>query len=461
MIHLAHPLWTLLNRYVQGGVVEQGGKETGQMATGMKYRVGALAFSALILVTACSSGTQSPSSQASTGGPVTLHALFMKQAGYSDAQVKAMTDAFTAANPNITVQTEFVAYEALHDKIVTDQVGGSGIYDTVLMDTIWPAEFAHAGIVLDLTDKLPAEFTSGVFQSALAGGEYQSKFYGVPWLNDTEFLFYNKAMLAKAGFTTPPKTWDELLTQARALKAQGIVQYPFVGQWAQSELGVCDWTTIAGGLGGATFFDAQENPTFNKGGPLAALQLMVQMKNEGLANPASLGYGSDDVRNVLIAGQAAFGLDWTYVYAAANDPSQSKVVGQIAVAPGPGGNGAVASGTNGGMSLAVTRSSKHPDEAMKYALFLASQAMEEKYTDSALPQWKASFDNSALSTGAPELWAAAKVAFGTMVSRPMVPYYTTLSNALQVALQKALTGEQTPQAALDAVAAQVPSMKSQ
>jgi multiple sugar transport system substrate-binding protein len=225
-----------LNRYVQGGVVEQGGKEKGQMATRMKYRLGPLVFSALILVTACSSGAQSPSSQGAAGGPITLHALFMKQAGYSDAEVKAMTDAFMAANPNITVQTEFVAYEALHDKIVTDQVGGSGIYDTVLMDTIWPAEFAHAGIVLDLTAKLPADFTSNVFQSALAGGEYQGHFYGVPWLNDTEFLFYNKAMLAKAGFTTPPKTWDELLTQARALKQQGIVQYPFVGQWAQSEL---------------------------------------------------------------------------------------------------------------------------------------------------------------------------------------------------------------------------------
>ena len=173
----------------------------------------------------------------------------MKQAGYSDAEVAAMTDAFMAANPNIKVETEFVAYEALHDKIVTDQVGGSGIYDTVLMDTIWPAEFAHAGIVQDLTSKIPADFTTGVFESAFAGGEYQGKFYGVPWLNDTEFLYYNKEMLAKAGFTNPPTTWDELVTQAQALKAKGIVQYPFVGQWAQSELGVCDWTTIAGGIG--------------------------------------------------------------------------------------------------------------------------------------------------------------------------------------------------------------------
>jgi len=421
------------------------------MATKVRYRIAGLAAVALIALEGCSS-----SGQGSSGGTITLHALFMKQAGYSDQEVADMTTAFEAANPDIKVQTEFVAYEALHDKIVTDQVGGSGIYDTVLMDTIWPAEFAHAGIVQDLTSMLPSDFTTGVFQSAFAGGEYNGHFYGVPWLNDTEFLFYNKAMLAQAGFSNPPTTWAELMTQAQALKSKGIVQYPFVGQWAQSELGVCDWTTIAAGQsGGATFFDGSGNPTFNQGGPLAALQLMAQMKNEGLANPASLGYGSDDVRNVLIAGQAAFGLDWTYVYAAANDPSQSKVVGQIGITAAPGG------GTNGGMSMAITRSSKHVDAALKYDLFLASQEQEEKYTDNALPEWKASFDKPDLAKGAPDLWAAAKVAFNTMVSRPMVPYYTSLSNALQVAIQKALTGEETPKAALDDVAAQVPNMANQ
>ena len=417
------------------------------------WRSIALLLGIVLVASGCSTGGSA------SNGNITLHALFMKQAGYSDNDIKAMTTAFEAANPTIKVETEFVAYEALHDKIVTDQVGGSGIYDTVLVDTIWPAEFAQAGIVKDLTDKMPSDFKTGVFDSAFAGGAYQNHFYGVPWLNDTEFLFYNKKMLTDAGITAPPATWDELVQDSRILKQKNIVQYPFVGQWAQSELVICDWATIAGGMGGANFIDSSGKPVFNSGGALAALQSMKGMLDDGLANPASLGYGSDDVRNVLIAGQAAFGLDWTYVYAAANDPAQSKIVGQIGVAPAPGGHGAKASGTNGGMSLAVTRSSKHPDEALKYDLVLASQAMEEKYPTNALPEWKASFDKADLTKGAPDLWAAAKVAFDNMVSRPMVPYYTSLSNALQVAAQKALTGQQTPQAALDAVAAQVPSMK--
>ncbi|HEX7431811.1 MAG TPA: extracellular solute-binding protein [Candidatus Limnocylindrales bacterium] len=427
------------------------------MSAGVRIRrLVAFALGIAMVVGACSGG-----SQATSSGPVTLHALFMKQAGYSDADVKAMTNDFMAAHPNIKVETEFVAYEALHDKIVTDQVGGSGQYDVVLMDAIWPAELAKSGIALDLTDKIPADYKSGVFDTAFAGAEYQNKFYGIPWLNDTEFLYYNKDMLAKAGFNAPPKTWDELMAQARVLKQKGIVKYPFVSQWAQSEAVICDWVTMAGGLGGANFTDAQGKPTFNTGGPLKALELMKQMMDEGIANPAALSFAADDVRNTLTAGQAAFGVMWTYVWQAANDPAQSKVVGQIGIAPGPGGDGATAAGVNGGMSLAITRSSKHADEALQYALYLASQPVQEKYTKDALPMWKSSFDKQELTKQAPELYAAAKVAFGTMVNRPVVPYYTALSNALQVAIQKALTGQMTPKAALDGVAAQVPSLESQ
>jgi hypothetical protein len=46
-----------------------------------------------------------------------------------------------------------------------------------------------------------------------------------------------------------------------------------------------------------------------------------------------------------------------------------------------------------------------------------------------------------------------------LVARPVVPYYTKLSNALQDAIQQALLGKKTPQQALDDVAAQLPSFQ--
>ncbi len=396
----------------------------------------------------------------STSGSITLHALFMSQAAYSEADVNAMTDAFTADNPNVKVVPEFVGYDALHDKIVTDQVGGSGLYDVVLMDTPWPAEFVKAGIVRDITGQIPADFKSGVFDSAWTAAAYDGKYYGVPWINDTKFFFYNSKMLAAAGITTPPTTWDEVVTDAKAIKTAGVVKYPLVWGWGQAERVVCDWTQLAAAMGGADFFDAAGNPTFNTGGGLAALKWMKQTLDDGISNPASLGFSEDDVNNVMGAGQAAMAVNWTYGYAVMNDASKSKVAGQVGVSASPGEGSVATSGVNGGMSLAVTKSTKHPDEALKYAFALASQKSQEMDTSLAFPMWKASFDNPDVTKDNPDYWAAAKVQFAGLVARPVVPYYTKLSNALQVAILNALQGKQTPEQALDDVAAKLPQLQS-
>ncbi len=445
-----------------------------------RYRAGARKVLALvagfaIVLTACSgSATPTPSTGGastapSTGGasttpsqapaPVTLNTIWMKQAAYSEDDIKAMIKAFTAANPTITVNAEFVQYEALHDKIVTAQISGSGQYDTVLMDTPWPAEFADAQIVTDITDKIPADFKSGVFDSAWTAAGYKGKYWGVPWINDTKFFFYNTKMLADAGVTSVPKTWDDVIAAAQAIKAKGAVKYPLVWSWTQAEAVICDWTEIAGVMGGATFVDDSGKALFNTGGGLAALQFMKKSIDLGLTNPASLGFVEDDVNKTLGAGDAAMALNWTYGYNVLNDKSKSKVAGSIAVAAAPGTATTPTAGVNGGMSIAVTTKSQHPAEALQLALWMASEAMQEKYDANTFPMWKASFDKTDLTKAAPDFWAAAKNAFGGLVARPIVPYYTKLSTALQVAIQEGLKGTKTPQQALDGVAAKLPDLQ--
>jgi multiple sugar transport system substrate-binding protein len=434
-------------------------------------RMLALVAGAALAVSACA-GASSPgpssgtgASAAASGGasaattPVTLNTIWMKQAAYSDDDVKAMIKAFTDANPNITVNSEFVQYEALHDKIVTAQVSGNGQYDTVLMDTPWPAEFADAQIVTDITDKIPPDYKSGVFDSAWTSATYKDKVWGVPWINDTKFFFYNKKMLADAGVTGVPKTWDDVIAAAKAIKAKGTVQYPLVWSWTQAEAVICDWAEIAGVMGGANFVDASGKAQFNTGGGLAALQFMKQSIDLGLTNPASLGFVEDDVNKTLGAGDAAMGLNWTYGYNVLNDKTKSKVAGDIGVAAAPGTASTPTAGVNGGMSIAVTSKSQHPAEALKLALWMASQPMQEKYDENTFPMWKSSFDKTDLTKATPDFWAAAKNAFGGLVARPIVPYYTKLSSALQVAIQEALKGSKTPQQALDEVAAKLPDLQ--
>ena len=83
----------------------------------------------------------------------TLNALFMSQSAYSEADVRAMTDEFTAANPDVKVNLEFVPYEGLRDKTVLAQGSGGG-YDVVLFDVIWPAEYAENNILIDVTSRV-------------------------------------------------------------------------------------------------------------------------------------------------------------------------------------------------------------------------------------------------------------------------------------------------------------------
>ncbi len=428
---------------------------------------------AVLVASACSSSaaTNTPAATAppgtspatsvpvTQGPPITLHAIFMKQAAYSEQDVAAMDAAFTKVHPNITIVPEFVAYDALHDKIVTAQVGGGGVYDIVLMDTPWPAELVKAKIVADITDKIPADFSSGVFDSAWTAAKYSGKIYGVPWINDTKFFFYNDKMFSTAAITAAPKTWDEVEADAKAIKAANIVKYPITASWKQAEAVICDWTQLAAAFGGSDFVDASGKALFNQGGGLAALKFMKKLIDEGLVDPASLSQTEDDVNSVMGAGKAAMALNWTYGLAVMSDPKTSKVVGQIKVVASPGEGSVTTSGVNGGMSLAVTTTTKHPDEALQYALFLASESSQEMDVANALPMWKASFNNADVTSKNPTLFAAAKIQFAGLVARPVVPYYTKLSNALQDAIQQALLGKKTPEQALNDVAAQLPSFQ--
>ncbi|MGH6882432.1 MAG: ABC transporter substrate-binding protein, partial [Hypericibacter sp.] len=316
----------------------------------------------------------------------TINALFMSQAAYSEDNVRDMTADFMKANPGIKVNVEFVPYEGLRDKTLLAQGAGSG-YDVVLFDVIWPAEFAGEKVLVDVTDRITPEMKAGVLPGAWTTVEYKSHRYGIPWILDTKYLYYNTEMLKKAGIATPPRTWDELLQQAKILKDKGIAASPIVWSWAQAEAVICDYTTLLAANGGK-FLDDSGKPAFQSGGGLDALSYMVKSIDEGLTNPNSKEYLEEDVRRVFSSGQAAFALNWTYMYNLANDPKESKVAGNVGVVPAPGVAGkSQASAVNGSMGLGITTTSKNPDAAWKYIVFMTSRPVQEKFAKLSLPIW--------------------------------------------------------------------------
>lgn len=382
--------------------------------------------------------------------PVALNVLIMSDTAYSDGDVQSMTADFNAKHPGVNVKVDFVPYAGLRDRILLSQ-GSDGAYDVVLIDVIWLAEFAKRNLVVDVTDRVDANLRGQVFEGAWKTADLGGRLYGFPWLVDAKFLYYNKKMLAAAGFSAPPKTWDELNQQAKAIKDKGIVKYPMVWNWGQNEEIVCDFAYLLAAQGGQ-FFDASGKPAFQETGAKVLAYMQDQLKS-GLANPSSLEYAAEDGRRAFLSGEAAFSFNWQYVYALSKNPAESKVVGDVGVAPAPASASApLGTSVNGSMALSITKSSKHPEEAWQYITFMTSKALQDKYAKAVLPVWTASYSDPAVVAGQEELAAAAQPNFANMVLRPVIANYVEMSTALQEGIQSVLYGKAEPDAVLSSIA---------
>lgn len=378
-----------------------------------------------------------------------LNALFMSQAAYSESDVRAMTSDFEKAHPDVSVNLEFVPYEALHDKIIAARGAGSNGYDVVLFDDMWPAEFAKFGLLKDITSTVSADEKGKVFDGAWSTVSWDKKLWGMPWILDTKYLFYNKAMLAKAGIANPPTSWAQVMEQSKILQDKGIVKYPLVWSWSQAEALVCDYTTLVSAFGGQFYQNGKLN--FSDPGSVKAVTFMKESLDKGVTNPNSREYLEEDVRKVFSNGDAAFALNWTYMYNMANDAKQSKVAGEVGIVPAPSEMPGKVAAMNGSMGLGVTQASAHQGEALEFVRYLTSQPVQDKYAKLSLPIWKSSYDDPAVQKGQEPLIAAAKKSLDVMLMRPITADYSRLSNGLQQQLQQVLQGQQTPQSAMDAV----------
>lgn len=406
----------------------------------MKYH-SALRVNACLLAMLVISGSVSAATQ--------INALFMTQAAYSENDIRAMTSDFEKQHPDVKVNLEFVPYEALHDKTVAARGAGGNGYDVVLFDAIWPAEFSRFDLLQDVSSRIAADEREKIFPGAMNTVVYQGKTLGMPWILDTKYLYYNKAMLDKAGIKTPPASWQQVMDDAKVLKDKGIVKYPLVWSWSQAEALVCDYTTLVSGFGGSFYQNGKLD--FSTPASLKAVTLMKTSLDQGLSNPASREYLEEDVRKAFSNGDAAFALNWTYMYNMANDPKQSKVAGDVGIVPAPGDTPDKPGAVNGSMGLGIAKASQHPEEAWQYIHYLTSQPVQDKYAKLSLPVWKASYQDPAVAKGQESLIAAADKSLNVMLSRPETADYSRLSNTLQQQLQSVLQGKATPDVALKAV----------
>jgi multiple sugar transport system substrate-binding protein len=302
-------------------------------------------------------------SSAGTGGPVTLN--FYNFPDPSGAVQGAVNNCSAQSHGKYTISYNKLQNAADQQRLQMARrlAAGDSSMDILGLDVTWEAEFATAGWIRPWTGQFKAEAIKGTLKGPLQTAIWRGKLVAVPYNSNTQLLWYRSDLVK-----TPPKTWAQMLSDAEQLAKQGKPHLIEI-QGAQYEGTVVWFNTLVASAGGSILNPAS---TAAQLGPPAikALSIMKQLASSPVSDP-SLGVQMEDQNRLAMeSGTAAFELNYPYVYPSmkADQPKLFKV---FKWAPYPSVYpGKPARVTIGGIDLAVSTYSQHPQLAFQAALCL-------------------------------------------------------------------------------------------
>jgi multiple sugar transport system substrate-binding protein len=240
---------------------------------------------------------------------------------------------------------------------------GDSSLDILGLDVTWEAEFATAGWIRPWTGQFKQEAIRGTLAGPLNTATWHGQLVAVPYNSNTQLLWYRSDLVK-----TPPKTWAQMIGDAEQLAKQGkphLIQI----QGAQYEGTVVWFNTLTVSAGGSILNPAS---TAAQLGPPAvkALSIMKQLATSPAADPSLPVQMEGPNQLAMESGSSAFELNYPFVYPAmkADNPKLFKV---FRWAPYPSViPGKPARVTIGGIDLAVSSTSQHPQLAFQAALCL-------------------------------------------------------------------------------------------
>jgi multiple sugar transport system substrate-binding protein len=405
----------------------------------------ALLVSAVLLTAACGTNqggggasAGSPGAAASPGAAGLSGDLTVWAMGAEGEKLSMLADDFMKANPNVKVHVTPVDWGEAHNKLLTS-IAGRQSPDVTQLGTTWNAEFAKTGAL----DEVPSNIDkTQFFEGAWNTASFNGKTYGVPWYVETRLLYYRQDILDKAG-VKPPTNWDELKAAAKAIKDKGAAQWGI-------NLSSKNWQELV------PFF-------WSNGGELVDSSGKFQLNSQPMVD--ALTYYSSFFKEKLTPGSAPQGFAVEQGFVAGTHPmffsgpwhlsivektitdTKKDVKWNIGQLP------AKQSSTSfvGGSNLAVFKTSKNRDAAWAFVNFLLQPTVQGKWyaTVSDLPSVKNVWQEGTLKSD-DKLQTFAKQ-LETAKGPPSIPNWERIAAVIDQEMEKVNVGNQTPQAAADAM----------
>ncbi|WP_277209453.1 extracellular solute-binding protein [Isoptericola croceus] len=422
---------------------------------------GTAATALVLALGACGGG-------AGDDGAVTIKIAYQKFGNFTQADelFTEVKEEYEAAHPDVTI--ELVPIEASQNdyftKLALMQRSPSTAPDLMYEDTFMIKSDVEAGYLLPLDDHLAGweDWDQFVDAAKEAGRGDDGSTYGVPMGTDTRGLWFHKEVLVDAGLPEDwaPASWDDILEAARAIKAADPDVIP-LNVYSGKPMG--EASTMQGfemllyGTG-STLYDADQSKWI-VGSPefVESLEFLQTIYAEGLA-PTPQQALDPNVANTVASewlpeGRLGIALDgsWqagTWLESGTKPwPEWSETLG-TAPMPTQHGQAPGAVSMSGGWTMAIGAGSENPDVAFDVLTHALDQ---ESSLDFAVSNSQIAV-RSDVAEDAEYLESNPTTDFfSSLVEvthfRPATSDYAQISNAIQVAMESVMTGQQTPEEA--------------
>ena len=317
--------------------------------------------------------------------------------------------------------------------------------DVYRTDVIWAPQLAEQFI--DLSDAA-ADVIGDHFPSIIESQTVDGRLVAMPLYTNAPALFYRKDLLEKYDLPLP-KTWEELTETAKIIqdgeRAEGNADmWGFVWQGNAYEGLTCNALEWVKSYGGGQIVEADGTISVNNPNAIEAINMAKSWV--GTISPEGvLAHGSEESRGIWQIGNSVFMRNWSYAYALGNS-DDSPIKGKFEVSPLPTGAGSdVSAATLGGWNAAVSKYSKHQEEAISLVKFLASAEVQKvrALNKSQLPTVISLYDDPEIAEAQPIIprW---KSIFLEAVPRPSAPTkanYNEVSSNFWSAVHSSLSGD--------------------
>lgn len=368
---------------------------------------------------------------------------------------KDMTDRFTEQT-GIKLDLQTMGWDDIRTKIVTSMVAGSAPADVTEVDWSWVGQFGSAQWYVPLDGSVDAAVKADLPTDAIF--TYDGKLIALPYNNDFRLLILNQDHLKKASIDHAPKTPDELMADAKAIKAKGIVTYPIGLPFSATEGSATAWYLLTKAFGGE-LFDADFKPLFTSpdSAGYKALAWEMQALKDGLIDPASTGLKDVELQELFKNGQITFDVaGWAGNLSVYTDASKSKVASAAVGALMPSTTGT--SRTFGLPGAAgIPAASQHKEAATVFVKWMvAPENQIESYTALGnLPTRTSVLQtldrDGKLASGKVLLEQAGTVE--PLFKQGTPGWYPQFSSAVATALNQAAKGQLSVDAAIKQIAA--------